>query len=119
MINESISDLEMIKALQAKNKVLQKELDLIRMENQQLKADPQNQLIEISKKLSKVLKKSGEDEMIAQLALDRAKVLDHFTLAYMGDLKLRPSEVKLVQGFNADGYFEMFFEKNSKIITDL
>lgn len=73
-------------------------------------------LTEISKKLNKTLKGFGDDAMVTELALSRAKVLDHFVLAYMAELGLKPSEIKMVQGFDKDGYVEVYFEKNSKIL---
>ena len=93
-----------------------KDNNLLQLSINVAKEDHQNKLAEISKKLSKVLKTDGDDEMIAELQLHRATIMDHFTLAYMAELELKPSEIKLVQGINSDGYVEMYFVKNSLIL---
>lgn len=75
----------------------------------QLKENPQNQLKEVSKKLSKTMKELGEDEMISQLVYQRSIILDHFALAYMAETGKKPSECKLVTQPGVDGV-EIFFE---------
>ena len=84
---------------------------------EEITKNDQESLIDISKKLNAIHKTLGEDRMFQQLMLHRAKIMDHFALAYMADTGFKPSEIKLVQGINEDGYVEMFFEKNSKILS--
>lgn len=83
----------------------------------QIQNDDQKCLVDISKKLNETLKSVGQNEMINQLMLERAKILDHFTMAYMAELNLKPSEVKLIQSVNHNGDVEMYFEKHSNIIV--
>ena len=77
----------------------------------------QDCLTDISRKLNTTLKNLGEDEMIKDLMLQRAKILDHFTMAYMADSKLKPKELKLIQSVNENNEIEMYFEKHSLIIV--
>ena len=86
-------------------------LDLLRKKDD-------DHLVDISKRLTGILKNHGQDKMIEELLLARAKIMDHFTLAYMAELKLNPSEIKLVQGIDSEGYVEIYFVKNSPIILD-
>lgn len=95
---------------------LQFEHDQLKLELNKLKKDDQKILTDISKKLNNVLKDQGEKELLIQLQLNRAKILDHFTLAYLSELDLKPSQIKLVQGVNDEGYVEMYFEKHSDLI---
>lgn len=95
---------------------LQEEYDQLKFEVQQVKQDDANWLVELSKKLAKTFKSGGADKMLAELTLHRAKIMDHFTMAYMAELNLKPSEVKLIQGINEQGYVEMYFEKNSLVL---
>ena len=88
----------------------------LKIELDKLKTDDQKSLTDISKKLSNALKNEGEKEMIEIFVLNRAKILDHFTMAYVAELNLKPSQVKLVQGVGEDGFVEMFFEKHSNLI---
>ena len=88
----------------------------IHYELHQLKEDDLKALVDISKKLSITLKGLGEDEMIKEIMLMRAKIMDHFTLAYLAEMELPPSQIKLVQCVNANGEIEMYFEKHSNII---
>ena len=92
------------------------DFDQLKFELESIKKDDSNNLVNISKKLNKILKKSGEKEMVEQVLLQRAKILDHFTLAYLAETGLKPSEIKLVQGYDENGFFEMHFEKNTQII---
>lgn len=94
-----------------------RQIDDLAKELTKFQADDILSLIDISKRLNKTLKGSGEDEMISQLMLERAKIMDHFTLAYLADTGFKPSEIKLVQGMNnRTEMFEMYFEKITTII---
>lgn len=93
------------------------DIEVLEKELTRFQADDILSLIDISKRLNKTLKGSGEDEMIAQLMLERAKIMDHFTLAYLADTGFKPSQIKLVQGMNnRTEMFEMYFEKITTII---
>lgn len=93
------------------------EIERLKFELTKFQADDILSLIDISKRLNKTLKGSGEDEMVSQLMLERAKIMDHFTLAYLADTGFKPSEIKLVQGMNnRTEMFEMYFEKITTII---
>lgn len=96
---------------------LQEEINHLNFKFDQLQIDDQKCLVDISKKLSTTLKTFGEDEMLNQIMLMRAKILDHFTLAYISELKLKPSQVKLIQSVNNNNEIEMYFEKHSEIIS--
>jgi hypothetical protein len=76
--------------------------------------DHQNALVEISKKLAKTQKELGQDEMLAELMLERAKILDHFTMAYLADTGYKPSEIKLGTSMS-DNSIYFFFEKKDKL----
>lgn len=95
---------------------LKEECEELKYSLKQIRENDENALTDISKKLSKVLKNEGEKELIAQFSLNRARIMDHFTMAYIAELKLKPSQVKLVQGVNEEGFIEMFFEKHSNLI---
>ena len=94
---------------------MRENLKQVKYELDQIKKDDKFQLTEISKKLSKTSKNSGQDEMMKDLALMRAKIMDHFMLAYLADTGLKPNEVKIVQGFNDEGYVEIYFEKSIRV----
>ena len=74
----------------------------------------QKALTDISKKLSEVLKNENTDELLSELMLYRAQALDHFTLAYMAEKGVLPSDIKMLSGYNKHGYYEVFFELKSK-----
>lgn len=95
---------------------LEEEFDQLKYELAELKKSDSNALTDISKKLSKTLKNEGEKELVIQFQLNRAKIMDHFTMAYIAELNLKPSQVKLVQGVNDEGFVEMYFEKHSNLI---
>lgn len=99
-----------------KNEDLFEERENLRFEIESLKKDDQKCLVDISKKLSTTLKSLGEDEMLKELMLQRAKILDHFTLSYLAEMELKPSQIKLIQSVNVNGEIEMYFEKHSNII---
>lgn len=89
----------------------------LRHERNELLKDDQNALVDISKKLSTTLKSLGEDEMLKELMLQRAKIMDHFTMAYLTEMELKPSQIKLIQSVNENNEIEMYFEKHSLIIV--
>jgi len=73
-------------------------------------------LTDVSKKLGKVIKAGGQAQMLAEMQLYRAEIMDHFALAYMEEMKLMPSQIKLVQEF-VDDTFQMYFvQKTGNII---
>lgn len=109
LVNENRENIEQIDQLK---------FDLLNAitELDQIKTNDQNVLTDISKKLSSTLKIDGEDDLMTQFVFERSKIMDHFTMAYIAELKLKPSQVKLVQGVNEDGLIEMYFEKHSNLI---
>ena len=114
---ENISDFESEHyKVKNENTELKEDMEQIKFELDQLKKDDSNALVDISKKLSEALKSGGEDELLKQFALNRAKIMDHFTMAYIAELNLKPSQVQLVQGVNDDGEVVMYFEKHSTLI---
>lgn len=98
-------------------KELQWQLKQSKEEVEELKSDDVANLTSISKKMSKVLKGNGEKAMIQEIALERAKILDHFSLAYLADSGLEIGNLQLVQGVDPQtGMFEIYFTKKTKII---
>ena len=101
-----------------------KSYDELVQENKELKEkienfenDHVNNLTAMSKKLNKNVIGKNMDEVAQEISLMRAKILDHFMMAYLAETGLKPNEVKMVHGTNSDGYFELYFVKNTKIIS--
>lgn len=103
--------------IEKEHKGLMHENENLKKELTKPQADDILCLIDLSKKLNVKLKSEGESAMVSELMLQRAKVMDHFTLAYLADTGFKPSEIKLVQGMNNQTeMFEMYFEKITNII---
>ena len=103
--------------LKNENADLKEEIKELKYQLKSIKEDDKNCLKNLSKKMVSVLKVSGEEELIKQITLERAKIIDHFTLAYLAESGANISQVKLVQDRDAlTGSIEMYFEKKTSII---
>jgi ribosomal protein S3 len=77
------------------------------------------ELEKIKARLAEVFESEDQAEVMANFLIHRNNLLDNFRLAYMAEMELLPSQVKLVQRENEHGEIELFFDKNSKIITEI
>ncbi len=103
---------------ETKNQILDiiEENELLQFNLNQVAQNHSLQLTDISKKLNKTQKNLGENETLKEIMLQRAKILDHFTMAYMAEMELKPSKIRLVTNVTDNGEIQMYFEKHSDII---
>lgn len=103
---------------QNKNQILDLEEnnELLQFNLNQVAENHSLQLVDISKKLSKTKKNLGDNEMLNEIMLQKAKIIDHFTMAYLAEMELKPSEIRMITNVTQDGEIQMYFEKHSDII---
>ena len=99
------------------NALLEETNDELNFNLNKYETDHAIQLSDMSKKITKTLHANGEEAALAELALARGTMLDHFALAYLADTGLKFGQIKMVQRHNPEsGAIELYFDKHTDII---
>ena len=116
-MNQLFEKIESMNFTDEENHPLKNCQEYIDLKKEMEKINAQYQLGVMSKRLGKLIKNNELKEYVEQLLELKGKIIDQFTLAYMAETQLLPSQIKFIQETDEFGVVEFSFEKKSLIIT--